>query len=190
MSWKFAGIIFQKNYQDSYPELLQLLEIKYYQSAEGFTFADAIGRENQATALSIVNGNTMLLNHLIPYDCSYEPGGEGRLDDILAALSDEANIMNYIVDGVSGTYCFSLFSKGARIRRWAVEPGRVLCDEGELVDGEVSKISQNALAGNSLPDIFVMSEDEAHLFGVWEAFLGVSFQELVQNETPLFHFFL
>jgi hypothetical protein len=190
MSWKFAGITFKRDYHDSYPDLLKRLEIKYYQSAEGFTFADAIGRENKTIALGQVNGNTMLLHHLIPYDCSYEPGGQERLDDILAQLSLEGDIMNYIVDGVSETYCFSLFSQGKRIRRWAVEPNNVWCNEGNLVDGEVSTASQNALTGNSLPDIFLMSEDEAHLFSVWEAFLGVSFQELVGNDTPLFYFFL
>lgn len=190
MSWKFAGIIFKKDYKDSYPDLLERLEVKYFRSAEGFSFSNAISRENQAVALGRVNGNTMLLHHLIPYDCSYEPEGEGRLDNILASLSLQEDIMNYIIDGVSGTCCFSLFSKGVRIRRWATGPGKVWCNEGKLVKGEEPAVYKNAMADNPLPDIFAMSEDEAHLFAVWEAFLGVSFQELVQNDAPLFQFFL
>jgi|GEM_PF-1915165 len=190
MSWKFAGIIFKEDYQDAYPDLLKQLEIKYHQSAEGFTFSDAISRDNQATALGIVNGNTLLLNHLIPYDCAYEAGEEGRLDKILISLSLEGDILNYIVDGVSGTYCFSLFSNGIRTHRWAVEPGKVWCNEGNPVKGEMPPVSEDALTDNTLPDIFARSEDEAHLFAVWEDFIGVSFQELVQNDTLLFHFFL
>jgi hypothetical protein len=190
MSWKFAGIIFRKDYRGSYPDLLKRLGVVSYQSAEGFTFSDAIRRENQATALGFVNGNTLLLHHFIPYDCSYEPGGKGRLDDILIPLSLEGDIMNYIIDGVSGTYCFSLFSKGERSRRWAVEPGNVWCNDGSMVNGEMPAVSKNAVTGNSLPDIFMVSDDEAHLFAVWEAFIGVSFQELVRNDTLLFHFFL
>ena len=185
MSWKFAGIIFKKNYKTAYPELLKQLEVKYSQSAEGFTFADAISRENQATALGQVNDNTLLLHHFLPYDCSYEPGAEGRLDELLMPLSIESDIMNYIVDGVSGTYCFSLFSDGKRVRRWAAEPGKIWCNEGKPVDQEISSVSKNAP-----PDIFSMSEDEAHLFAVWEAFAGIPFQKLVQDDAPLFHFFL
>jgi len=190
MSWKFAGIIFKKDYRGSYPNLLDRLGVEFYQSAEGFTFSHAINRENQATALGFVNGNTMLLHHLLPYDCSYEPGRSGPLDGVLEALSLEADIMNYIIDGVSGTYCFSVFSGGKRIRRWAVEPGNVLCDEGEPVAAEAATITRGPSIDDSLPDIFAMSEDEAHIFAVWEAFLGVSFQELVQSETGMFEFFL
>ena len=188
MSWKFAGIIFKKDYKDYYPDLLKRLEVRYSRSAGGFTFSNAINRENRATALGCVNGSTMLLDHLIPYDCSYELGGPGRLDKILSPFSLQGDIMNYIIDGVSETYCFSLFSKGVRIRRWATETGHVLCNEGKLVNGEEPAVTNNAM--DSFPDIFAMSEDEIHLFAIWEAFLGVPFQELVQNDTPLFHVFI
>ena len=190
MSWKFAGISFKKAYQTSYPDLLKRLGVKYTQSAGGFSFSDAIDRANQATALGGVNAHTMLLHPLLPYDCAYEPDVEGRLDAILAALSLEGDILNYIIDGVSGTYCFSLFSKGIRTRRWATEPGKVWCDEGEPVSGEAPAVSQPAATEPALPALFAMSEDEAHLFAVWEAFIGVSFQELVRDDTSLFHFFL
>jgi hypothetical protein len=190
MSWKFAGINFKTDYRGSYPDLLKRLGVEFHQSGEGFTFSDAISRDNQATALGFVNGSTMLLHHFLPYDCSYEPGEEGQLDDALEALSLEGAIMNYIIDGVSGTYCFSVFSGGKRIRRWAVEPGKVLCNEGEPVAGESATITRNPSIDDSLPDIFAMSEDEAHIFAVWEAFLGVSFQELVKSEAGIFEFFL
>jgi len=186
MSWKFAGIIFKKNYNAAYPELLKQLGVKYNQSAAGFTFADAVNRENRATALGQVHGNTLLLHHFLPYDCSYEPGSEGLLDELLLPLSLDGNIMNYIVDGVSGTYCFSLFSAGKRIRRWAAEPGKVWCDEGEPAPSETFSVLKN----DSPIDIFSMNEDESRLFAVWEAFAGISFQELAQDDTPLFHFFL
>ena len=190
MSWKFAGINLKKDYHGAYPDLLNKLGFEFHQSGEGFTFSDAIRRENQAIALGFVNGSTMALHHLLPYDCSYEPGEEGRLDGALEALSLECDIMNYIIDGVSGTYCFSVFSGGKRIRRWAVEPGSVLCNEGKPVAGETATITRNPSRDDSLPDIFAMSEDEAHIFAVWEDFIGVSFQELVQSETDIFECFL
>ena len=152
MSWKFAGIIFKKDYFKSYPDLLRKFWVKPYPSAKGLAFSDAIRRQNQAIALGWINGHTMLLHPFISYDCSYEPGVEGRLDEILASLSLEADALNYIVDG------------------------------------EVTTI-KNAAIENSFPAIFMMNEDEAHLFAVWETFNGVPFQEIVRNKAPLFHFF-
>ncbi len=104
MSWKFAGINFEEDFQGSYPTLLGRLGLDCSGPAKGFTFADAIARDNQGTALGIVNGKTVLLNHLLPYDCAYEAGQEGRLDEILAHVSLAGDILNYILDGVSGTY--------------------------------------------------------------------------------------
>ena len=184
MSWKFAGIIFKKDYGAACPELLGRLGVEYSRSTGGYTFAEAVSRANRATALGVVNGQTMLLDHLLPYDCAYELGKEGRLDELLRPLSVEGDdILNYIVDGVSGTYCFSCFSQGQRIRRWATEPGNVWCDEGKPVAGE-------APLDEALAPIFAASTDEAHLLAVWAAFSGISFQELVHNDSPLFYFFM
>jgi hypothetical protein len=189
MSWKFAGISFVKDYQASYPDLLKRLGVHYYRSSEGFTFSDAIRHDNLGTALGVINGKTMLLNHLLPYDCSYEPGKEGRLDEILKSLSIEGTILTYIVDGVSRTYCFSLFSHGERVRRWGTEPGNVWVDEGQPIDGEPAMALRKPTPDDFLPGIFAVSDDEAHLFAVWEAFMGVSFQQLVQDNSPIFHLF-
>lgn len=189
MSWKFAGILFQHDYQTAYPALLHRLEVNCADTATGFTFAEAIDRENQMIALGFVNGITMLLHHLLPYNCSYEPGEQSRLDEQLAALAHEGDILNYIVDGVSGTYCFSLFSQGVRTRRWATAPGNAWCNEGPPIPGEMAPAPTHLDPDLSLPAPFTTSADEAHLFAVWEAFLGITFQELVQNKRPFFRLF-
>ncbi len=186
MSWKFAGIIFKNECRGSYPDLLKRLQVNYCHSAEGFTFSDAIARQNESIAVASVGACTMLLHHFLPYDCSYEAGKEGRLDEILGQMSEDGDIMNFIIDGVSETYCFSLFVKGKRVRRRAVEPGKVWCDEGVPLDSEALV----AAGKNSTAGVFTVCENETKLVAVVEAFLGLSFQELVNSDQPLFHFFL
>ena len=190
MSWKFAGIHFAKDYRDDYPGLLQRLKVDFNNSAEGFSLADAIGRDNLAVALGQVNGKTLLFHHFLPHDCSYEPGVTRRLDAILEPISREGDVMNYIIDGISGTYCFSLFSQGIHIRRWAVEPGKVWCDEGAPIAGEKPGDFAGTPIDSPLPAIFAMTADEARIFSVWEAFIGVSFQDLLNQRADLFQFFL
>jgi hypothetical protein len=191
MSWKFAGIIFRKDYSRDHTRLLEKLGVTYYQSAEGFTFASAIGRDNQAAALGTIGEHTFFLHHFLSYDCSYQQGEEGRLDEILADLSTEADIFNYIIDGLSETYCFSAFSGGKRIRRRGADPGNIWCDEGELLPGEtaIKRMDQiDETAG--LPSLFHITGNEAQLIGAWEAFSGCSFQEMLADEQPFLSFYL
>lgn len=190
MSWKFAGIIFKKSYRSRYEDLLARLGVTGQLVGHAYPFAEAIQRKVGETAVGVVHGKTLLLDHLLPYDCSYEPGEEGPLDGVLAELSENGDVLNYIFDGVSGTYCFSLFRLGKRVRRWATEPGHVLCDEGEPLAAEQQAASKIEEVDKELPEIFAMTEDEARLFSVWEWFCGVSFQGLLQDETPLFDVYL
>lgn len=176
MSWKFAGIQFARSYQDAFADLLDRLGQHDAHPGADLTFAQATSLHNQGTAIGVVNGHTLLLDHLLPYDCTYEPfGPDGPLDERLRSLSLGGDVLNFICDGVSGTYCFSLFRQGARIRRWAGEPERVLCNEGPLLPAE------SILAVDAAVD-----SGEARLFAVWEDMLGVSFAELVEGERPSF----
>lgn len=190
MSWRFASITFRSDHSGRFPELLQRLGVRYHQSAPGFTFDDAIRWDNKATAVGLVNGRTMVLEHFLPYDCSFEPGKTGRLDPVLMELSVQEDILCCIVDGGSGTYCLAAFHKGQRVRCWAAEPGRVLCQEGQPVEGEEQDHSARLRDLEALPAMFTPCDNELRVLGAWEHFLGVSFQDLVRSEEALFHFFL
>lgn len=192
MSWNFAGIIFEKNYQNQYPDLLTDLKVNFQQSGEGFTFDQAIRYDNQASALRIVNQKTLFLNHLLPYNCSYEPKEDLYLDKILTILSSEGDILNFIVNERADMYCFSLFSQQKRIRRWAIYPEGIMVDEGEKLNVEKAEISNQDqdVHPEELPVLYHMSASETQLFRVFASFLGLTFQELVRDKNPRFHFFL
>ncbi len=168
MSWNFAGIIFDKDYHDSFPALLEGLEVQAAGSIEKLSFSDATRSENTATALGFFHNKTWLLDRLLPYNCAYEPGEEGRLDVLLARLSLDGKILNYIVDGLSGTYGFSLFDKGRRIHHWAIMPDKELCNEGSLI----------------LPTSEDQETREDIFWNTWEEFAGITFQELVRSKNP------
>ena len=181
MSWKFAGIVFARSYQDAFRDLVGRLGLPSARPGVELTFSAATSRRNQATAIGIVNGRTLVLDHLLPYDCAYEPDRDGPLDERLRSLSLGGDVLNFICDGVSGTYCFSLFRQGRRIRQWAGEPGRVTCDEGQPLPAEAQLPAADTDAGVDAP-----CAGEDRLFAVWEAFLGVSFEDLVADARPLF----
>ncbi len=189
MSWKFAAILFQKDYASSYDALLGRLGVERSGPVGEVSFADAVSRRNLATALGAVQGKTLLLDPLLPYDCSYEAGGEGPLDERLRSLSFGGDILNFIFDGVSATYCFTLFRQAKRVRRWAAEAGEVWCDDGPPIAGEGEPTSLNAATALDLSAMFAPSADETRLLAVWEAFLGTSFQDLVRDERPSFQVF-
>ena len=189
MSWRFSGLIFENQGEASFESLLERLKGDHHRRAGAATFLDAIRRDNEATAVGFVNGRTMLLDHFLPFDCSYVPGRSGPLDEKLAPLSLEGDILNFIVDGVSGTYCFSLFSQGRRIRRWATLPDKLLCDEGRPLLAESQPPPGDPTPEEDQLPIFTVEDDEAHLFAVWEALLGLTLQELVQDDRPLFQLF-
>ncbi len=177
MSWKFAGIIFARSYRDAFADLVSRLGLPSVRPGAELTFSAATSRRNQAAAVGIVNARTLVLDHLLPYDCAYEPDRDGPLDERLRSLSLSGDVLNFICDGASGTYCFSLFRQGSRIRQWAGEPGRVTCDVGQPLPAEAHLPATAVDAGGA---------GEDRLFAVWEAFLGVSFEDLVADERPLF----
>lgn len=177
MSWKFGGIVFARSYQGALRDLVGRLGLPNAQAGAELTFSEGTSRRNQGMAVGIVNGRTLVLDHLLPYDCAYEPDRDGPLDERLRSLSLGGDVLNFICDGGSGTYCFSLFRQGGRIRQWAGEPGRVTCDVGQPLPAEAHLPATDVDGGGA---------GEDRLFAVWEAFLGVSFADLVADERPLF----
>ena len=177
MSWKFGGIAFTRGYQGAFRELVGRLGLPNAQAGAELTFSEGTSRRNQGTAVGIVDGRTLVLDHLLPYDCAYEPDRDGPLDERLRSLSLGGDVLNFICDGVSGTYCFSLFRQGRRIRQWAGAPGRVTCDVGQPLPAAAQLPAADTDAGGA---------GEDRLFAVWEAFLGVPFEDLVADERPLF----
>jgi hypothetical protein len=186
MSWKFAGIAFARSYAANPRDLLRRLGLPDADPGAELTFAEATSRRNEGTAVGIVNGRTLLLDHLLPYDCAYEPGREGPLDERLRSLSVGGDILNFVCDGASGTYCFSLFRQGERIRRWAGDPDGVSCDEGSPLAAEAELPADTRAANALAAGIYATNFGEIRQFAVWEAFLGVAFEELVQDDRPRF----
>lgn len=185
MGWTFGGLAVKKEYKDGFETLLAALALKKKKTGTAFNFSTAISKQNKGTAAGIVKGHTILLDHLLPYDCSFEEGEKSRFDKTLEAFSKEADALVFMFDSVSGTYAFSLFSGGDRKRRWASEPGNVLCNEGDPLEEEIGFITGKAKRpGGASPD------NEARVMTVLESFLHTGFTELLNNEKILFELFI
>ena len=192
MSWRLAGIIIKKEYDNNFVELVKELQIQFYNSANGFTFSEAISRKNEGTAIGIINGNTFLFNHFLIYGCSFEGNKLNELDNKLLDISKGADLISFIFDGIGGWYSYSYFSKRKRIRCWASDNGNIQCNEGILQDSEnkgIIKRTKNDTKQN-LPSIFDLNNEEEYLFSIIENFGNFNFQEWILNKKENFEFFL
>jgi hypothetical protein len=187
MSWNFGGIAVEKDYVDSVEAITGLLnELDIYRiiTDNEFDFMKACSNANTGTAAGTVNGHTLLIDHTLPYDCSFTAGEESMLDKKLAQFSQKTAALVFFLDGISDTYGFSFFKNGKRERRWSVQPGDILCDEGDYIEAEVPFIAGTISTMNQYA-----SESEARTIAVLESFLQIKFNELVRDRTITFQYF-
>ena len=85
-------------------------------------------------------------------------------DPKFAALSSGAKLLYFVAEGTSGTYGFSWYVDGVKIRQWIEQEGEILIDAGTLLPEE-----------GKLPD----AEDdiEWHVLGIVEK-LAIPIDEL------------
>ena len=165
--------------------LLSDLNLKRDDARSSFPFEQALSKSNKGTAMAEINSNTILIDHLLPYDCSFVSGEESRLDKILAAYSTKTDVLVFLLDSVSSAYAFSVFEGGTRNRRWFADHNNILCDEGENLAAEIPFITGNADNLNQYS-----SSPEARVITVFESFVQNEFNKLVADTTTLFHLFI
>ena len=185
MGWTFGGIAVKNNHSGSFQSLLGALNLRRTDTGNRFNFSSALSQKNTGTAIGIINDCTVLLDPLLPYDCSYTEDEESRFDKTLTLFSKEAETLVFMLDSISGTYAFSFLGEGECKRKWAAEPGNILCNEGDYLEAEVPFITGNASALRRYS-----SEGEARVFAVIESFLGVGFDGLTKDNQNLFHLFI
>lgn len=185
MSFSFGGMAVNKDYSGKFEALLDKLGIARKATGSGFSMTRAISGVNGGSAIAAFNGQTLLFDQLLPYDCSFSPGEESRLDKRLAAYAVEESVLVFMLDGISETYGFSLFEQGKRRRRWGIQPKGLLCDDGELLKPESAFI-----AGNINYENIFSTPGEMRVIAVLEYFLKADFNELLTNENRIYHLFV
>jgi hypothetical protein len=175
MSWTFGGLLMQKDFSQHLDEFLSLVHHREGTRGSKISFNSALSVKGNEAALGVINHCTVLINEYLPYDCSFTPGKASAYDNRLAAASATTPILIFLLDGISGTYGYSLFQDGERIRRWAADPGTVLCDEGDPVEFEKAFIDDPR------------ADSEQRVLAAIEHYLSKTFVSLIRDEHALLY---
>lgn len=166
MSWKFGAALLRGDHTNDLSSLWSRLGLKRVATDEEVTLGDATSSRFEATAVGALGGATLILDQFLPYNCSFEDDDLWWFDEQLVEFSKHDDALVVLLDGVSGTYGFSFFSGGERVRRRSVVPGYGEIDEGEAIAGEGP------------------SEDhEARIFSLISQLTGMTWTQALTDET-------
>ena len=135
MSLSFGAVLIESTVAPP-EELLQQLGLTRFRAAGQISLNDATRSDFVDTAIGYYRQRTIVIDRLLPYDCSYQPGELSALDLRLVELSAAGLVMCFYLDGRTGSSGFTLFWDGQRIRRRAVDPVHLSIDEGEPLPAE------------------------------------------------------
>lgn len=153
-------------------DLLGQLGLPSLRRSGRISFPQATSTSFLETAIGRVGSGVVIVNHFLPYDCSFEPGETSSLDERLAQLSQDALVMVFYLDGHTGGSGFALFQDGRRIRRRAILDGSVLqVDEGPPLPPEL------ALAAGV--------DEESRVFALSALVLGFSLDAVIFSEEQM-----
>lgn len=167
MSFNFAGFLFASTTLEP-TAILRAMGLEARALPQRVELAAATRTDFLHSAIGVVGTGTILINHFLPYDCSFEPGGTSPLDRRLAPLSEEGPLLAFYLNGHAGYYGFSLFEGGARVRRRATSPAAVAVDEGAPLPQEAPYPPGH-------------TDDEARLFALSKRFLGARLDRLIMD---------
>jgi hypothetical protein len=125
-----GGIILKQADDLSDEDILNMAgraEEGYYSdiSLEQATSADLRG-----TAIARLDDMALVFNKHLPYSCSFEEGDLSKIDRALEEGSGKGDILCFLINAVSDTYGWSIFSGGKRIRAKSVTGKEVLSEYG------------------------------------------------------------
>lgn len=172
MSYKFGGVCLSKNYEQTPKTWQQLLEIPCAGEGGTVSMKAATSTTWPGVAYAYVDDCTLIQANDYVMDANFYDTELYELDELLATASSQTKILIYWLDGVTGTYGFSLFENGERKRVRGILNGKIAMDEGELLPAEkhFSKEDKN---------------DEERIFAIIEAFTGRSLTMLIQDDFQL-----
>lgn len=126
-----GGLLLKKGSSFSDEKILNMLGHADARDGGTTDMDEATSRDFKGIGIARMGDIIVVLGRDIPYSCALEEGEElSDLDIDLAALSKEADIACFLIDGTSDTYAYSIFSGGERTRVNSVSGTETLFDYG------------------------------------------------------------
>jgi hypothetical protein len=131
MGFMFGGIIIKNGAELSNEEILQALDRERYYFYDDVSLEKATGGSFEGIAIARTGSAALIFGEDIAYSCSYEKDQSSAVDKKLEHLSNKGDILCFLLNGVSETYAWCVFSKGKKIRAKSVAEKKLLSGFGD-----------------------------------------------------------
>ncbi|MDJ0645850.1 MAG: hypothetical protein QNJ57_07705 [Flavobacteriaceae bacterium] len=162
-------IIIKRDYSDAIKDLLEHLDLPVKMSNELVHIDEVLSPGYSNTAIGFLNGNTIILNHSLPYDCTPLFYKYSDLDENLMRISKEAEVLCTYAHTTSGVYGHALYLKGKKVKCRAYQENEIERDE---FDPELPEIYKS----NSEQD------EETYYNNFNKVFMGYTIRDLLFNQ--------
>lgn len=151
MSWSTSGILIQQDLTAEGPRLLERLGFAGLQPQDEISLDEATSRSLDAVAISMapVKGWTAVFNcpdmfgsGAIPDEGEASSVWVDGVENQLVELSRCGSVYGFLVEGMTGTYGFTVHQKGKRIRTYLHVHQQIVIDEGKPLRGEHPGIAE------------------------------------------------
>ncbi len=171
MGYALGGVLFAQDFSGHTEGLLAAIGLAGQRADRQITLEEAADHNFLYTGIGRYGKGTLLINHFLPYDCSWEPGKTSALDRRLMNMAQGGRVFCFFVDDSTATYGFAVYAEGERVRRRSVLEGAVRVDEGTPLPEE-----QDAIRAES--------DDGARIFDLTSAWLGARLDDLIAEDGP------
>jgi len=125
-----GGIVIRQGEELSDEDILSMTE----RTDEGYyndiSLEQATSADFRGTAIARLDDMALVFNKHLPYSCTLDDGDLGRIDGALEKASEKGDILCFLINSVSDTYGWSIFSRGKRIRSKSIAGKEVLPEYG------------------------------------------------------------
>jgi len=111
-------------------DLLRIIGRNGYASTGTVGLSDATAPGFRSTAIARLGDTVLILDAYLVWSCAFEEEKLTAFDEGLAEQSMRGDILCFLIDDTSGTYAYSIFSGGERVRVMSTTDGRAVADAG------------------------------------------------------------
>jgi hypothetical protein len=138
MSWHTNAVLIHSEFGKDHEQVFQAIGLEPIEIDCDVAFDDVASSSNDGIGIGFVDGWTVLFGGLSMYSID---------SDNLAAISQQFEVFEMMLEGSSGTAGFSWYRDGEKVREYLIQAGEVIIDEGEPLD-----IEQDAFSGGDAED--------------------------------------
>lgn len=125
-----GGVIFKKGDLFSDKAILEMLNRSDREYPCNMPLEEATSADFDGTAIARLGEMVLVFDKHLPYYCSFGKEQLSRIDPALEEASRKGDVLCFLINSVSDTYAWSIFSNGRRVRAKSAAEGKVLSETG------------------------------------------------------------